>query len=63
MPGSIDGEINEGYKVCFMTDTQSLLFKQRLDQFIRDMESLLRMSAKYRLHITEASLCVTNETG
>ena len=21
LPGSIDGEINEGYKVCFMTDT------------------------------------------
>ena len=21
LPGSLDGEINEGYKVCFMTDT------------------------------------------
>ena len=60
LPGSLDGEINEGYKVCFMTETLSLLFKQKLELSIRDLESLLRMSAKSPLNITEASLSVTN---
>ena len=60
MPGPLDGEINDAYKVCFMTETQSLLFKQKLELSIRDMESLLRMSAKSRLYITEALVSVTN---